>query len=96
MDYFDREYNHLDLTWGYPNAEQLPDIPEQVEEMIAFAEKLAKGIPEVRVDFYLVNNKIYFGEMTFFDGSGFTRICPDSWDLKLGEMISLPDTGGHK
>ena len=51
---------------------------------------LSKNIPELRVDFYEVNNKIYFGELTFFDGSGFDKIEPKEWDKKLGDWIKLP------
>ena len=40
---------------------------------------------------YEVNGKVYFGELTFFDGSGMQMITPSEWDYKLGEMIRLPD-----
>lgn len=89
-DYFDREYRHLDLTWGPQQADYIPKKPEKFEEMCLIAEKLSKGIPHVRVDLYLSNGKIYFGELTFFDGSGFDRIVPEQWDHKLGNMIKLP------
>ena len=56
----------------------------------ALAEKLATNIPHVRVDFYQTPEAVYFGEMTFFDGSGFDRIEPIEWDYKLGSWINLP------
>lgn len=88
-DYFDSEFNWLDFTWGYPHAAIKPEKPKQFEEMIALAEKLAKGTIELRVDFYIVDERIYFGELTFFDGSGFDLIEPHNWDLKLGDLIDL-------
>ena len=89
FDFFDRDFNHLPFTNGHPNAPVLPHKPLKFKEMIKMAERLSKGIPQVRVDFYEVNGKIYFGEMTFFHWSGLTRFEPDEWDYKLGEMIDL-------
>ena len=89
-DYFDENYNHLDIKWGYENADKLPEKPEKFELMKALAEKLATNIPHVRVDFYQTPEAVYFGEMTFFDGSGFDRIEPIEWDYKLGSWINLP------
>lgn len=89
-DYFDENYNHLDIKWGYENADKLPEKPEKFELMKALAEKLATNIPHVRVDFYQTPEGVYFGEMTFFDGSGFDRIEPIEWDYKLGSWINLP------
>lgn len=90
-DYYDRDFNHLDFTWGYPNAKNRPAKPQKFDEMIELAEKLAKGHPELRVDFYVVNNQIYFGELTFYDGSGFDEFYPYEWDVKFGEWIKLPN-----
>lgn len=89
-DYFDSEYNWLDFTWGYDHAETKPMKPENYEKMFELAEVLATDTTELRVDFYQVNNKIYFGELTFFDGSGFDKIKPIEWDQKLGSWIQLP------
>ncbi len=89
-DYFDRDFNWLDFTWGYSHAEVQPQKPEQFEEMVAIAERLSKGLPHIRVDLYDCNGKIYFGELTFFDGSGFDKIEPLEWDYKIGEMLKLP------
>ena len=58
--------------------------------MFTLAEKLTKGIPELRVDFYETNEKVYFGELTFFDGSGIEKFEPRDWDYKLGSWIQLP------
>ena len=89
-DYFDMAFNWLDLKWGYDHAIVKPKKPNNFEKMKEFAAILSKDIPEIRVDFYEVDNKIYFSELTFFDGSGFDKFEPKEWDKKLGTMIELP------
>lgn len=89
FDFFDAKFNHLPFTNGHSNADKIPEKPEGFEKMIAFAEKLSQGIPHVRVDFYSVEGKIYFGEMTFYHWSGMVPFDPEEWDYKLGEMIDL-------
>ena len=58
--------------------------------MIELAEKLAQNIPFVRVDFYEIEAQIYFGELTFFPGSGFEAFTPEEWDYKIGSWLTLP------
>lgn len=89
-DYFDRDYNHLDFTWGYPNSSVFPAKPSNYEKMIDLAEKLAIGTTEVRVDFYESGGRLYFGELTFFDGSGLQPFLPVEWDKRLGDWLELP------
>ena len=86
-DYFDMDFNWLDLKWGYEHADVKPLKPTNFEKMKELAVVLSKNIPELRMDFYEVNNKIYFGELTFFDGSGFDKIEPKEWDKKIGDWI---------
>lgn len=90
FDYFDENYNWMDYQWGNPNAAVKPEKPKRFETMKILAEMLSQNIPHVRVDFYEVNGKVYFGEMTFFDGSGFAKIEPSSWDAVLGGWLTLP------
>ena len=90
-DYFDMDFHWLDFKWGYDHAPVKPLKPKNFEKMKEFASVLSKDIPELRVDFYEADNKIYFGELTFFDGSGFDKIEPKEWDDKLGEWIALPE-----
>lgn len=89
-NYFDENYQPLDFVWGYENAEIPPQKPEKFEEMKYLAEKLSEGITHVRIDFYQTPSGIYFGEITFFDGSGFDAIEPIEWDYKIGSWIKLP------
>ena len=92
FDFFDMEYRHLPFTNGHPNAAILPTKPEKFALMIYLAECLSKRIPHVRVDFYEVNGKVYFGEFTFSHWSGMVPFNPSSWDEKFGEWIALPET----
>lgn len=89
-DYFDAEFHHLDMQWGYKNAKALPSPPKSMEEMIRLAQLLSKSTPELRVDFYEINGKPFFGEMTFFDGGGFEKIVPEKWDRIFGDWVILP------
>ncbi len=67
-----------------------PKFLSPFPQMVELARELAKPFPHVRVDFYSCNDKIYFGEMTFFDGSGYYNLTPDSWDFHWGEKLNLP------
>lgn len=64
-------------------------MPDGVDEMFELASNLSKNIPYARVDFYNVNGKIYFGEITFFPASGFDKNRLSESDLLFGEMIDL-------
>ena len=90
FDFFDADFNHLPFTNGHPNADVLPEKPKNFEEMKRLAAKLSEGIPQVRVDFYEANGRVYFGEMTFFHWSGLVPFEPEEWDKKFGEWVELP------
>ena len=90
FDFFDADFNHLPFTNGHPNADVLPKKPKAFDEMKRLASELSKGIPQVRIDFYEVNGKPYFGEMTFFHWSGMKPYDPEEWDYKFGEWVKLP------
>ncbi len=90
FDFFDRDYNHVDVTNGHPNADVLPPKPHSYAEMIKLADKLSAGIPHVRVDFYEVNGRVYFGEMTFYHWGGMVPFSPKDFDCQLGELLNLP------
>lgn len=94
FDFFDAEFRHLPFTNGHPNADILPAKPETFEEMKCLAEKLAKGIPHIRVDFYEVNGRTYFGELTFSHWSGMMSFNPEKWDKEFGDWIELPEKWG--
>lgn len=91
-NYYDLAGNLIDICEDIcpPNKDVIIDMPKSLDKMVKYAETLAKGIPFVRVDFYDVNDHIYFGEMTFFPASGFGHFSPCEWDEKIGEMLAIP------
>jgi hypothetical protein len=58
--------------------------------MLNLSRKLSKNISFVRTDFYIIQDKVYFGEMTFFPTSGFGQFKPDKYDEVFGDWITLP------
>lgn len=91
VTFFDEKWNELPFERHYPKSQKAIQCPHNYEKMIELAEKLSKDIPFVRVDFYEKKEQIYFGEMTFFPGSGFEEFRPDLWDRILGEWIKIPE-----
>ena len=89
FDFFDEKFNHLPFLNGHSNADVQPEKPEQFELMKKLASELSRGIPQVRIDFYEANGKVYFGEITFFHWSGMVPFEPDEWDYKLGSWVDL-------
>ena len=89
FDFYDDKFNHLDLVNSHPNSSKENKKPKQFDEMISLANKLSKGYPHIRVDFYEVNGKIYFGELTFYHMSGFQPFYPEKWDYIFGEWLKL-------
>lgn len=95
-DFYDEAWSHLDVQRPAHGNAVLPiQRPKQYELMKELAAKLSDKMPFARIDFYEIDEKVYFGEITFFPASGFEKFKPDEWDLKLGEWIKLP-TGGYR
>jgi len=90
FDFFDADFDPLRFRQGHDHAKVTPLRPKNFELMKELAEKLSKGMPHVRVDFYDTGNMVLFGEMTFFHFSGMMPFEPEEWDYKFGEWISLP------
>lgn len=89
FDWFDMDFNHLDITNIHPQSGKEIKKPEKFEEMKEIAAKLSAGMRHVRIDLYELNGKIYFGEYTFFHGGGFSLFNPPEWERKLGDWIDL-------
>ena len=89
--FFDKDWHLMRYTKRSLEAPEdftLPK-PECFDEMFELASKLSQGFPFIRVDFYNINGRIYFGEVTFFPSSGFDcNRLPES-DLHFGQMIDL-------
>src|SRR5690606_21015710 len=96
--FVDHRRNVYNMKWElqewrqykYKNTDKPIAKPENFEEMVKIVEKLAVGFSHVRVDLYNVDGKIYFGEMTFTNSSGFEKIVPRQSNLMLGDLWKLP------
>ncbi len=88
---YDTEWNLLPFTIEYPSKKDVViRKPHNFEIMLNIASLLSKNIPHVRVDLYNVNGAVYFGELTFYHGSGYEKFEPKDWDCKFGEWIKIP------
>ena len=94
-DFFDMEFNHLPFTIDHDMAQNPPGKPRCFEEMKRLAAILSQGTPQLRVDFYEVDGRVYFGEMTFFHCSGMEAFHPESWDRSFGDWVKLPEPNGE-
>lgn len=91
FDWYDMDLNHLPIkSKGYENANKTIQPFPEWEQMKDVARKLSKGIPYVRVDLYLINHQIYFGELTFFHDGGAVALEPEEWENIFGNWIELP------
>lgn len=91
FDFFDADFNPLPFRQGHDHAKVLPAKPHDFDRMKELAERLSAGFPHVRVDFYDVNDTIFFGELTFYHFGGMMPFEPDEWDYKFGEWLTLPE-----
>ena len=89
FDFYDENFNHLPIKNGHPNAIIPPSKPINFEKMKKLAEILSTDIPHLRVDFYEINGKIYFGELTFSHWAGMVPFEPEEYDLILGNWIDI-------
>lgn len=89
---YDKAFNKLDVDRCDERHQEvaLPK-PPNYERMVEVAERLSAGFPHVRVDLYNVMGKIYFGELTFYDGSGYMKFSPDSFDFEMGDKFNLQE-----
>ena len=89
-DFYDMDFNRLDIISRDPSSGIEREKPEFFDQMREYATYLCKGMPHVRVDFYYLNNTIYFGEFTFFHNGGMIKLQPEEWNNRLGDWIELP------
>ena len=89
-NYYDENWDFVKLTDCYPHFTE-DYKPINFEFMLRMSESLSKDLPYLRVDLYEVNGKVYFGELTPIDGSGFHTLDPDEFDFIMGEWLELPE-----
>jgi len=87
VDFYDMDWNPMPFERHYSSSGTTIPKPKNFDMMVEFAKKLSKDIPFVRVDFYETNGQLYFGELTFYPGSGYEEFKPESYDYLLGSWI---------
>lgn len=87
---YDIDWRKQDVTIGDSSAAANYDRPDTLDEMLRIARILSADFPAVRVDLYSIEDRIYFGELTFFPWSGYMRFEPDAFDFMLGDKFPLP------
>lgn len=88
--FFDCDWHRLDISFHFmSDTGKEIQKPCVLDEMLELAKRLSVGFPHLRVDFYIVNDKLYVGEMTFFHGSGFGRWWPEGTDEWLGKFLTI-------
>lgn len=98
-DFFDTEWRHLDVRRpGHPNAPVHEDKPAELPGMLELAAVLSKGFPFMRTDFYRMDGRIYFGEITLYPASASVPFIPESFDEILGMRLNITEFSGahHK
>ncbi|WP_350939787.1 hypothetical protein MRO13_13075 [Vibrio metschnikovii] len=90
--FFTRDFKRLPYSRSeYMPIEENIEKPKNFEDMLLISEQLSKEFPHVRVDFYNIDGRIVFGELTFYNASGYTVFNPDDFDYILGDKFILPD-----
>ena len=92
MSFFDRDctlLNGVGMDYCKPSTE-VPSLPQNIKKMVEYAEILSEDFPHARVDFYNVDGQIIFGEITFYNASGYMTFIPDDFDFTIGNKFILP------
>ena len=90
VTFFDMAWNAFPFDVGYERHPPSFPPPERFEEMVSLSAALAKDIPHVRVDWYCLGGKPYFGEMTFTSHGGYHVFNPPEWNATFGDWLTLP------
>ena len=86
---FDRNFKKIPVLRDGDEDIGFVSIPQNYERMLKVAEILSAEFPHVRVDLYDVGGKVYFGELTFFNASGYMKYKPDKFDVEIGRKFKL-------
>ncbi len=90
-NFYDMDFNPVEIDHKFRRSNPEFQKPECFELMKDLAAKLSQGIPFVRVDFFQVDGRVYFGEFTFYDWGGMRRFSTEKQDLELGKLINIED-----
>lgn len=87
--FFSDKWEKLDLKRpGHPNPNM--EKPESLQEVLELSALLSKDLPFARTDFYIIDSKVYFGEITFYPASGLSPFYPNEYDKLFGDLLTLP------
>lgn len=89
FNYYDLDFQPINIQQVYEQNSDPISKPLNFDLMVEFAKVLSKGLPHIRVDFYEIDRKVYFGELTFFHHGGLEPFKDKAWDYKLGSYINL-------
>ncbi len=93
VDYYELDWKPMPIENHYRKWDcsgQKLEKPKNYNKMIEFSKYISKDIPFLRVDFYEANEQLYFGELTFFPGSGFEIFRSEEFDNLMGSWLELP------
>ena len=88
-NYYDVEWNEMDFQYDDENSGRKIEKPKNLEQMLEISKDLSEEFKHVRVDFYEVDGKLYFGELTFFTASGSGKFNPEKYDEIIGSGLYL-------
>ncbi len=89
VTFYDDKWNKMPFVRHYPESEYNIEKPKTYELMVECAEKISQNAPFQRIDFYEIEGRLYFGEITFYPGSGMKEFTPEEWDGILGSWLKL-------
>ena len=92
QDFYRRPWNHLPLSGGLPHATEPPPAPHNLGDMIEIAESLAQFTDFLRVDLYVIGDRIVVGELTNYPAGGDSPFEPASFDREFGRFWTVPPT----
>jgi len=86
---YDMDFNQLNVQEDIPNSPEHVKKPEQWDMMKEMARTLSEPFPYCRVDLYNIDERVYFGELTFYDGGGCVSLHPEEWDRRVAGWIDI-------
>lgn len=90
-DIYDTDWNLIKgYEMAYPNSGEALEKPEALDDLLKYARILSEDFLHARTDFYIVDGKVVFGEITFSNSAGFGRVAPEEFALKMGGYLELP------
>lgn len=88
--FYDRNMeNIIPVDTVFPRRDQMVEKPICLDQMISLSEEIAKKIPFIRVDFYVIKDNFFVGELTFYHNAGFCKFKPSEFDLIFGDKLKI-------